>query len=70
MDSEQGAPILDMFMKLMMKIPNKLKTAAKVFNVFLKENGVKFGIGKFDIWHFKSLQCIAMGRKVAKIGDP
>ena len=31
---------------------------------------VKFGIGKFDMWHFKSLQCIAMGKKVAKIGDP
>ena len=55
-DSEQRAPIL----KLMMKISNKLKMAAKVFDVFLKED-------KFDMWHFKSLQ---MGRKVAKIGDP
>ena len=27
-----------------MKIPNKLKTAANVFDIFLKENGVKFGI--------------------------
>ena len=27
----------------MMKISNKLKPAAKVFDVFLKENGVKFG---------------------------
>ena len=44
----------------MMKISNKLKMAAKVFDVFLKED-------KFDMWHFKSLQ---MGRKVAKIGDP
>ena len=59
-----------MFLKSMMKIPNKLKTAAKVFVVFLQENGLKFGIGKFDMWHFKSLQCIAMGKKVAKIGDP
>ena len=33
-DSEQRAPIL----KSMMKISNKLKTAAKVFDVFLKEN--------------------------------
>ena len=39
-DSEQRAPIL----KSMMKISNKLKTAAKVFDIFLKENGVKFGI--------------------------
>ena len=37
---KQRAPIL----KSMMKISNKLKTAAKVFDVFLKENGVKFGI--------------------------
>ena len=51
-DSEQRAPTL----KSMMKISNKLKTAAKVFDFFLKENGVKFGIGKFDIWHLKSLQ--------------
>ena len=51
-DSEQRAPIL----KSMMKISNKLKTAAKVFDVFLKENEVKFGIWKFDMWHFKSLQ--------------
>ena len=35
--------ILDMPLKLMMKIPNRLKTmAAKVFDVLLKENGVKF----------------------------
>ena len=40
-DSEQRAPTL----KSMMKISNKLKTAAKVFDVFLKEKGVKFGIG-------------------------
>ena len=33
-DSEQRAPTL----KSMMKISNKLKTAAKVFDVFLKEN--------------------------------
>ena len=32
-------PILDM----PLKIPNKLKTEAKVFDVFFKENGVKFG---------------------------
>ena len=34
MDSEQRAPIL----KSMMKISNKLKTPARVFDVFLKEN--------------------------------
>ena len=51
-DSEQRAPIL----KLMMKISNKMKTAAKGFDVFLKENEVKFGIGKVDMWHFNLLQ--------------
>ena len=36
-DSEQRAPIL----KSMMKISNKLKTAAKVFDVFLKESSTR-----------------------------
>ena len=40
----------------MMKISKKLKTAAKGFDVFLKENEVKFGIGKVDMWHFNLLQ--------------
>ena len=49
--------ILDIPLKSMTKIPNKLKTeAAKVFDVFLKENEVNFRIGKLDIWHFKSLK--------------
>ena len=35
--------ILDMPLNLMTKIPNRLNTiAAKVFDVLLKENGVKF----------------------------
>ena len=42
--------ILRMPLNLMMKIPNRLKTmAAKVFDVLLKENGVKFRNGKFDM---------------------
>ena len=42
--------ILDMPLNLMTKIPNRLKTmAAKVFDVLLKENGVKFRNGKFDM---------------------
>ena len=42
--------ILDMPLKLVTKIPNRLKTmAAKVFDVLLKENGVKFRNGKFDM---------------------
>ena len=45
--------ILDMPLKLMTKIPNRLKTmAAKVFDVLLK-----FRSGKFDMWHFNFLQC-------------
>ena len=41
---------VNMPLKLMMNIPNRLKTmAAKVFDVLLKENGVKFRNGKFDM---------------------
>ena len=42
--------ILEMPLKLMTKIPNRLKTmVAKVFDVLLNENGVKFRNGKFDM---------------------
>ena len=59
--------ILDMPLKLMTKIPNRLKTmAAKVFDVLLKENGVKFRNGKFDMC---ILTC-SNSKKVAKIRDP
>ena len=41
---------VNMPLKLMMNIPNRLKTmAAKVFDALLKENGVKFWNGKFDM---------------------
>ena len=50
--------ILDMPLKSMRKIPNRLNTmAAKIFDVLIKENGVKFLIGKVDMWHFNLLQC-------------
>lgn len=47
-------PKLEMPLALVMKNPNKVKTmATNIFNVFLKENGAKFGIGKFEMWHYK-----------------
>ena len=44
-------PKLKMPMKELLKKPNEAKgLATKIFNLFLKENKAKYGIGKFDMW--------------------
>ena len=46
-------PTLKMPLKELLKKPNEAKgLATKIFNLFLKENQAKYGIGKFDMWQY------------------
>ena len=48
---EAAFPKLKMPFKELLKKPNEVKgLATKIFNLFLKENNAKYGVGKFDMW--------------------
>ena len=67
--SNKKSPIL----KSMMKISNKLKTPARVFDVFLKENKSSLDLESATCAissRSNALERLEMGRKVTKIGDP